>query len=154
MKKSLFALIAATGLAAASAVQAQEPQAQPQPQAVTSPWTASATHNTVYTDGSTASVFLMPPAGVSTSAKITHVEGRWNPYPNGNTHEEVQICYAQPSSSVYGDCVNISTRPTFNLSNYAGQSARGSFAIRHTLTGGSYPATGSGVKDSISVYFQ
>ncbi|MDR1888494.1 MAG: hypothetical protein LBQ81_03805 [Zoogloeaceae bacterium] len=37
---------------------------------------------------------------------------------------------------------------------FVGLSGRGTFYIRHKLTGGTYPANGNGIQDTVTVTFQ
>lgn len=121
--------------------------------AVDTLWSKTTTHYTIYIDGGYATMPFSPPTSVPISGtSVTLVSYQWAPYTNGRTIEFVELCYSQPYSSIIGYCQNISASQTGTTLNYNGFSARGKFWIRHTLTGGTYPAFSS-TTDTVTVNY-
>lgn len=140
--KNWFLLLALLGFASAS-------------HAIDSAWTKTTTHYTVYMSTGWATMPFSPPSSVPISGtSVTSVDYRWARYNNGNTLEVVELCYSQPYSSVIGYCQNISLNQTGTTHAFDGFSARGQFWIRHTLTGGTYPAYPNGITDTVLVNFR
>ncbi|MDR0233591.1 MAG: hypothetical protein LBI31_02110 [Zoogloeaceae bacterium] len=96
----------------------------------------------VYTEGSENSVFFNAPTTISSSATITGVSWNIVRYLNGAPTQEFKICYAQPYTTTYGNCRDVSNELTgINVSQYNGLPAKGSCRITARLSGGgSYPA--------------
>lgn len=141
MKKHLLS-IAACVLLASSAY------------AIDAAWTKTLLHYTVYGSGTSATTTFTPPTTVpSSTTSITSVTYAWNPYPNGNTSELVLLCYTQPYGTNVYRCVDVTANRTRTLNDFNTLSARGSFSLKHTLTGGTYPATASGVSDTVTVNY-
>lgn len=116
-------------------------------------WQDTTTHYAIYFDGGYATMpFLGPSSVPSYGTSITNVEYAWSPYDNGNTNEFVQICYSEPYSSAIEYCNDISGSQTGNIQAYDGFNAKGTFWIRHTLTGGAYPVY-STATDTVTVTY-
>ncbi len=104
--------------------------------------------------GGWATMPFSPPSPVPISGTtVTSVSYQWSTYPNGNSSELVEICYSNPYSSTIQYCHNISASQTGTVHFYDGFSARGTFWIRHTLTGDTYPATANSRTDSVTVNY-
>lgn len=122
--------------------------------AVDTSWSKITTHYTIYMSGGWATMPFSPPSSVPISGTtVTSVSYQWSTYPNGNSSELVEICYSNPNSSTIQYCHNISASKTGTVHFYDGFSARGTFWIRHTLTGGTYPATANSRTDSVTVNY-
>ncbi len=122
--------------------------------AVDTSWSKTTTHYTIYMSGGWATMPFSPPSSVPISGTtVTSVSYQWSTYPNGNSSELVEICYSNPYSSTIQYCHNISASQTGTVHFYDGFSARGTFWIRHTLTGGTYPATANSRTDSVTVNY-
>lgn len=122
--------------------------------AVDTSWSKTTTHYTIYMSGGWATMPFSPPSSVPISGTtVTSVSYQWSTYPNGNSSELVEICYSNPNSSTIQYCHNISASQTGTVHFYDGFSARGTFWIRHTLTGGTYPATANSRTDSVTVNY-
>lgn len=122
--------------------------------AINGSWSKTTLHYTIYLSGGYATMPFSPPSSVPISGtSITSVTYNWSPYPNGNTTETVQLCYSKPYSSTLERCQDVSSLQSGSRNEFNGLSARGSFWIRHTLTGGTYPATASGMSDTVTVNY-
>lgn len=122
--------------------------------AVDTSWSKTTSHYTIYMSGGWATMPFSPPSSVPISGTtVTSVSYQWSTYPNGNSSELVEICYSNPYSSTIQYCHNISASQTGTVHFYDGFSARGTFWIRHTLTGGTYPATANSRTDSVTVNY-
>ena len=109
--------------------------------AATDSYSASRIHYTIYATGGTATMpFNVPSSVPRNGATVTSVNYTWTPCNNGNTSELVWLCYSPQYSSTIGDCVDISASQSGTVTHHAGFNARGQFWIRHTISGGSYPA--------------
>lgn len=142
MKKFIIVMAAMLGMVATAHAQSN--------------WTRAATHYTIYTAGTYATMYFSQ-SGLPSSNSITSVTVTVNPYPNGNTGETIQICYAHPYSSTYGYCQSqfITGPQTFVYSTqFDGLNARGTFYVRHTLVDGTFPAYPNSVQDIVSVDYQ
>lgn len=123
-----------------------------------SSWTKTILHNTVYATNTTASMTFStttftPPLPPLSTPLITGIVYTWRPYPNGNNSETVFICYRRLYATNDLGCVNVSTIRSGTLHNFDNENAKGTVFVRHTLVGGTYPATASGVSDTITVNY-
>ncbi|MGJ3591388.1 flagellar protein FlhE [Stutzerimonas stutzeri] len=84
--------------------------------------------------------FTVPTTVPRNGASVTSVNYTWSSYNNGNTSEIVELCYSPQYSSSISNCVDISAAQSGTSTAHAGYNARGQFWIRHTISGGSYPA--------------
>lgn len=110
--------------------------------AATGSWNKSTNHYTIYFSGDFATMPFSPPAGVPNSGTVvTTIEYTWTNYGSGRTSEIVELCFSARASGIIGDCINISASQSGIVNYYAGKSARDSWYIRHTITGGTYPTT-------------
>ncbi|MDR2837423.1 MAG: hypothetical protein LBV49_02455 [Azonexus sp.] len=149
MKKWLVVMLATLGLS--SVVSAQT---------ATNPWTKTVAHSPIYSGapGANYATMAFTPSGIAAGRTIAKVEFLWNPYPNGNTQEDVQICFTNyPGGAL--DCNPVplpaSTAGIITPTNaYNGKDARSTISIRHTLTGGTYPANAAGVSDTVWITWQ
>lgn len=153
MKTTLIrAVLVLTGLAAVLA-----PTASPAT-AATSAWTISHTHFSIYFDGGYATLyFTQPQTQLPNNAPITGTSVQVTPYTNGRTTELVQVCYRQQFSDLDYACTAaqaITGATTIPTSLFNGQNARGTITVKHTLTGGTYPATGGTAQDTVTVNYQ
>jgi len=100
-------------------------------------WTDSKRAPTVYNAGTDNSVFFTAPVGASTSASITSVSWNIIPYTNGSPTQTYTICYAQPYTSAYNLCWDVSNSLSGTTNHFNNQLVRGSqFRITVNLTGG------------------
>ena len=123
----------------------------------TSSWTESVTHYTTYVDGGyVRSAFAMPPSSVPATAKITKTSWAVAPYTNGYTADTVTLCYQQVYTSTDYRCLDIAVTngTTMSTTLFNGLSPKGIFMIKHTLFGGTYPATGGTAQDTVRVDYQ
>jgi hypothetical protein len=96
--------------------------------------------------------YVYSPLGLSTPS-ISGIAYTWNPYPNGNTSEIVQLCYKRPNAANDLGCAYVTDARSGNVSTFNNESAKGTVTLRHTLTGGTYAATPSGVSDTVTVNY-
>lgn len=87
--------------------------------------------------------------------QITSLAYTWSPYTNGRTSEKVEICYIPWTGGDLVNCVDVSSAQSgsttaFNNIDFKYGTA---FYIRHTLTGGTYPALRPDAGDSISITY-
>ncbi|WP_229402151.1 hypothetical protein [Micromonospora okii] len=127
--------------------------------AATGSWTVSQSKYNIYLDGGYATMYFSksPQSAVPSNALITGTSVLVTPYPNGRTSETVRVCYRQQYSTTEILCTEpqeITGATTITLSQFNGQSARGSVTVRHTLYGGTYPATGGTAQDTVTVSYQ
>lgn len=109
--------------------------------AATSSWTKSTAHYTIYWSGDFATMPFTQTVGVPNSGTVvTTIEYNWSDYGSTRTSEIVELCFSARYTTVISDCIDISASKTGIVTYYAGKSARDSWYIRHTITGGSYPA--------------
>lgn len=121
--------------------------------AATGSYSASKLHYNIYSSGGFATMpFSVPSSVPRTGATVTSVNYTWSSYNNGNTSELVELCYSAQYSSTIGNCVNISSAQSGTTTAHAGLNAKGQFWIRHTITGGSYPAV-SNSSDYVTVNY-
>ena len=98
-------------------------------------------------------IFSRPTSVPISGTSVTSVSYSWQRYPNSNTSEVVEICYSNPYSSTIQYCNNISSSLSGTVHFYDEFSARGSFYIRHTIFGGTYPATPLSNYDTVTVNY-
>ena len=126
--------------------------------AATGSWVENQTHYNIYFDGGWATMyFSKPPTSLPLNGLITSTTIVVRPYSNGNTSETIRICYQQVYSStdyLCWDAGTITGSTTYTPTLFNGLNARGKITIRHTLVGGTYPATGVGVQDGVTVTYQ
>jgi Flagellar protein FlhE len=119
-----------------------------------STWTETAHPGTIYLDGFYTTEFFHPPVTTpSTTTSITSVGYNWMRFTNGNAADDVVMCYQQRFSSTDHRCTGILATQTGATSLFNGLSAKGSFTLRHTLTGGTYPAFGTSLTDTVTVNY-
>lgn len=117
-------------------------------------WSKTTLHYNIYSSGGFATMPFSPPPSVPISGTtITLVTYNWSHYQNGNTNELVELCYSAPYSSIIGRCTPITASQTGTSPNFNGLSARGSFWVRHTITGGTYTAVPANMSDIVTVNY-
>ncbi|MBB2915499.1 hypothetical protein FHS43_006820 [Streptosporangium becharense] len=126
--------------------------------AATGSWTVSKTHYTIYFDGGYATMlFNKPVTSLPNNGQITSTTVQVAPYTNGRTTETITICYQKLYTATDYLCttpVSITGNTTFSVSAFNGLDPKGTVTVRHTLSGGTYPATGVGVQDTVTVNYQ
>ncbi len=121
--------------------------------AATDSYSASRMHYNIYGSGGFATMpFTVPSSVPRNGATVTSVNYTWSSYNNGNTSEIVELCYSAQYSSIIGSCVDISASQSGTRTEHAGLNARGQFWIRHTISGGSYPAVSTS-SDHVTVNY-
>ncbi|WP_150125100.1 hypothetical protein [Aquaspirillum sp. LM1] len=124
-----------------------------QSHAVSGSWSKDTLHYTIYASNTAATMPFRSTTYMSTGASyVTSLSWQWTPYANGNFSEVVQICYSGKYSTVIGGCRTYPARQG-TTQDFNGLDASGTFWVRHTLVGGSYPAVSS-TADRISVVYQ
>lgn len=92
-------------------------------------------------------------AAGSNPQSITNVAYSLVAYPYQGGTEYVQICYSTPYSSTIGTCQSVSPGSSGNITVFNtltfGQGAE--VWIRHTITGGTFPAMAPTTKDSLTI---
>lgn len=87
---------------------------------------------------------------------ITATSVQVTPYTNGRSSELVQVCYRKQYSDIDYLCTAqqaITGTTTIPIAIFNGESARGTVAVKHTLFGGTYPATGGTAQDTVTVNY-
>ena len=96
--------------------------------------------------------FGAPTSMPTLTSFVTSVAWQWQSYGNGSSSEIVLICYSRKYSNVIGNCNRINAQQG-STSVFNGFDASGKFWIKHTLTGGNYPAISNGF-DQVTVNHQ
>jgi hypothetical protein len=73
--------------------------------------------------------------------------------PERTTVETVLLCYRRPNAANDLGCADVTAGRSGNVSMFNSESAKGTITLRHTLTGGTYAATPSGVSDTVTVNY-
>ena len=108
--------------------------------ASTASWGGSGVPPTITSSGSMGQNNFPAPSATPSASKITSVAYSAAFYNNGGTNS-IQICWA-PFATVNYTCRSVSSLSgTLTSGVPIGSSARMSFRIVHTLTGGTYPAS-------------
>ncbi|GAA3086178.1 hypothetical protein [Streptosporangium carneum] len=126
--------------------------------AATGSWTVNRTHYTIYFDGGYATtLFSKQTSTLPNNGQITSTTVQVTPYPNGRTSETVNICYQQLYSTTDYRCtglLSITGGTTISVPDFNGLDPKGTVTVRHTLYGGTYPATALGAQDTVTVNYQ
>jgi DNA-binding LytR/AlgR family response regulator len=87
--------------------------------------------------------------------KITALSFRWTPYANGRIKEKVEVCFRSWLQTDFSKCVDVSDRRSDVIADFNKVDFKYgcSFAIRHTLFGGRYPAIRPKAGDSITITY-
>lgn len=124
-----------------------------QSHAVVGSWSKQTAHYPIYFSGGYAEMPFNAPASMPTlTSFVTSVSWQWQSYGNGSSSEIVLICYSKKYSNVIGNCNRINAQQG-STSVFNGFDASGKFWIKHTLTGGNYPAISNGF-DQVTVNHQ
>lgn len=120
-------------------------------------WTVSLTPATIYADGNYArSLFNKPPTSIPSTGVITKTSFSVASYTNGYTTDTVTLCYQQVYTDTDYRCIDIATTggATVTTPVFNGLSPRGTIVIKHVLTGGNYPTTGTTGQDTVKTDYQ
>lgn len=94
----------------------------------------------IYGDGGWGTTFFTRPSSVPLNGtSVTNVTWDWGNYTNGAHTQVMELCYRVQYTQIQNPCIDITNAPTGTSNAFNGLSARGSFDLRHTLYGGSYP---------------
>lgn len=125
--------------------------------AATDSWTMSRTHGTIYFDGGwSTGYYQVPQTTLPANPVITGTEVTVTPYSNGFAADTVTICYGQQYSTSDFVCLpdfTVTATTTVTTDLFNGQNAKGWITVRHTLTGGTYPAFGAPAQDTVTVNY-
>lgn len=148
----------ARGIAAAAAIAASVGLAAlPAAAATPGSWSVSKTHYNIYSDGGFASnTFYKPQTQLPSGGTITSTSYRVTPYNNGNTADAVKLCYQKQYTTTDFLCLDIAVTGTATVATnvFNGLDPKGTLVVTHTLTGGTYPASGGTAQDTVTVNYQ
>ena len=119
-------------------------------------WTADRLHYTIYASGGTGETIHYQSTTYPVNSLITSTSVLVRPYTNGATTETIRICYQQYGTTNRTPCTSellLTGATTYPLSTFNGLSPKGAITVRHTLTGGTYPAIPGGVQDTVTVNY-
>jgi hypothetical protein len=115
-------------------------------------WEETNAGYTIYSSGGFATTSFNDLSTPRNVTSVTKVYWDWNNIPNGNTSEVVELCYWQPNTTTDTLCLDISSSQNDSTDHFDGVDARGTFRLRFTIFGGTYPAwSSSRVEDTIRV---
>ena len=113
-------------------------------------WEESRIGYTIYFDGSYAETPFNDLGVPINGTSITNVTWDWNKLPV--TTNVVELCYQKPYSRDNFRCIEMTGVPQGSADNFNGLDARGTFMLRMTTYGGSYPIySSSRTADTIRV---
>ncbi len=125
--------------------------------AATGTWAISQNHGTVYVDGDwSRAYFQRPQTTLPANPVITSTVVALTPYANGFATDTITICYQQQYSLTDFACLadfQLTGPTTMTTNLFNGQNAKGTITVRHTLTGGTYPAFGTSAQDTVTVNY-
>lgn len=120
-------------------------------------WEKAFSAYNIYVSGGTSTKIYSPPSNVPRNGtSITGVIWSWEPYDNDYDTQLVELCYRQQYQTWDTLCLDVSDTQVYFTNAFNGFSAQGSFVIRFTLEGGTYPAVGafkSDDPDIVGVYY-
>lgn len=88
--------------------------------------------------------------------RITALAYRWTPYANGRLVEKVEVCFRSWQQVNFSKCADVTDRRSDVIKDFNQVDFKYgcSFAIRHTLFGGRYPALRPEAGDVITIAYE
>jgi hypothetical protein len=87
--------------------------------------------------------------------RITSLSYRWSSYTNGQTKEEVRLCFRSWQQINFSKCVDVTNVKSRTIDDFNNVDFKygASFGIYHKLIGGKYPAFRPETGDSITINY-